>query len=286
VKTTNIKIGPVQFTSDTPAPSVPVIGVFADEHAGKTRFALTGPDNIGFIVTEMKTYATLEKDAPELGKTVFKPSDPMSLIASTRKVGMMKSDVDKQKYFMNKVKTIEDSTFGLLEHPDVNLVVIDKFTHYCAWKEFAINGMSENIVLIGGKPVQRKAEVIQGIIDFLNGLSQFGKPVLLLCSAKPDFDVLDKTGHPVRNTFNCASFYFLGSHTNTTVELMRNPIWDPESNKEKEAWHYRLGVRTCQMRPELEGPEGNPLLEDAMVTLPGLMGQVDPNCDIDFWMGE
>lgn len=273
----------VEFTSEISTNIDPyIIGVFADEHSGKTRLPLTGPSGIGCVITEMKSYVTLDKDSKELGKRIFKPKDPMALIVSSRKVSAMKNDVERQMFYQEHCKRFEDTTFGLLEHKDVNLVMIDKFTHYCVWKEFAINGIGENFVKIDGKLVQRKKEVIQAIIDFMNSLSQFGKPVVLTCASKPDYDVVDKEKKPLRDIWDCGSFYFLGSHTNLTVELQNNKQFDEE--KKGKGWKYRLNVRTCQKNPNLQGPDGQGLLEDDAIGLPQLIQAVDPDCDLEAWM--
>ena len=280
-----VKIGGVEFTDDVSNNNDPhIIAVFGEEHSGKTRLALSGPSGVGCIVTEMKSYKTLDKDSQELGKRIFKPKDPLALMAIKRKADTMQSDVARQLYYKEVTKKIEQTTYALLEHKEVKLLMFDKFTHYCLWKEFAINGMSENFVKIEGKLVQRKAEVTQAIIDFLTDLSQFGKPVLLLCSAKPDFDVVDKDKKPLRSKENCGSFYYLGSHVNLSVETVNNALWKPDSEKENEKWRYRLNVRQAQLKPNLQGPEGNPLLEDDQITLANLINMVDDNCDLDEWM--
>ena len=280
-----VKIGGVEFTDDVSNNNDPhIIAVFGEEHSGKTRLALSGPSGVGCIVTEMKSYKTLDKDSQELGKRIFKPKDPLALMAIKRKADTMQSDVARQLYYKEVTKKIEQTTYALLEHKEVKLLMFDKFTHYCLWKEFAINGMSENFVKIEGKLVQRKAEVTQAIIDFLTDLSQFGKPVLLLCSAKPDFDVVDKDKKPLRSKENCGSFYYLGSHVNLSVETVNNALWKPDSEKENEKWRYRLNVRQAQLKPNLQGPEGNPLLEDDQITLANLINMVDDNCDLDEWV--
>jgi hypothetical protein len=280
-----LKVNNVEFTSDTSNNNDPhIIAVFGEEHSGKTRLCLSGPSGVGCIVTEMKSYKTLDKDATEFGKKIFKPKDPLALMAVKRKADMMETDVKRQMYYKEVVTRIEQTTYALLEHKEVNLLMFDKFTHYCHWKEYAINGMSENFVKVEGKLVQRKAEVIQGIIDFLTDLSQFGKPVMLLCSTKPDFDVVDKDKKPLRAKENCGSFYYIGSHVNLSVETTNNALWKPDSEKANEKWRYRLNVRQAQIRPELQGPEGNPLLEDDEITLANLICQIDPNADPDQWM--
>ena len=280
----DVKVAGIDFDSAATNHDPHIIGVFGDEHCGKTRLALTGPSGIGCVVTEMKSYLTITKDSTEYGKRVLKPTDPMALIASNRKLNAMKSATEQQKYYIELVKRIENVTYALLENPEVRIVMIDKFTAYCHYKEFAVNGMEPNYIKIDGAVRQRKAEVIQGIVDFVNALSEYGKPVMLLCSTRPDFDYLDKDGHPLRNTWNCGSFYYLGSHTNLTVELIDNKFWRPDSKKADERWHYRLNVRRCQKRPELEGPEGSPLLEDDGITLTNLITMIEPDVDVEAWM--
>lgn len=287
MKEVQYKIGNsnVEFTSDTSNNVDPyIIGVFANEHCGKTRLALTGPSGVGCVITEMKSYVTLDKDSVELGKKIFKPKDPLSLIVNGRHVSGLKDDVERQRFYAAHVKKVEDTVFGLLEHKEVNLVMLDKFTHYCAWVEFAINGMSEKFIKVQGKLYQDKKEVIQHIIDFLNSLSQYGKPVLLLCAAKDDYEVLDSEKKPVRKTWDCGSFKFLGSHANITVELVDNKRWEAGSTDERKAWHWRMNVRRCQKNPGLEGLEGNPLLEDDMISLGNLISTVDPGVDVERWM--
>jgi len=280
-----VKVNNVEFTSDTSNNNDPhIIAVFGEEHSGKTRLCLSGPSGVGCIVTEMKSYKTLDKDATEFGKKIFKPKDPLALMAVKRKADALDSDVKRQMYYKEVVTRIEQTAYAMLEHKEVNLLMFDKLTHYCHWKEYAINGLSENFVKIEGKLVQRKAEVIQGIIDFLTDLASFGKPVMLLCSSKPDFDVVDKDKRALRNKENCGSFYYIGSHVNLSVEMVNNALWKPDSEKANEKWRYRLNVRQSQIRPDLQGPDGNPLLQDDEITLPNLLNQIDPNFDPDAWV--
>lgn len=273
----------VEFTTDTTTDDPDILCVFGPEHSGKTRLALSGPDGIGAIVTEMKSFRTLDKDARDLGKTVFKPKDPTALMAVKRRVDSMAKDVDKQIYYKDLCEKIEDTSYALLEHSDVRLVMIDKFTQYCKWKEWAINGMGENFAKIEGKLVQRKAEVVQGIIDFITALGQFHKPVLFLCGSRPDFDVVDSDKKSLRDKEDCGHFYYMGSHVNLTVETQSNPVYRPD--KKGSDWRYRLNVRQAQIRPELQGPSGNPLLYDDDISLARLMLEVQGDkFQPDMWM--
>lgn len=280
-----VKIASVNFTSDTSDNNDPyIIALFGEENCGKTRFPLTGPDPIAYVPLEMKAYVTMDKDSREYGKKVLRPSDPMALIVGERKVGAL-SDVDKQKFYIEHVKKVKDTVFALLEHKDAKVVVIDKFTTLCVWIEYAINGMTPKFVKIDGKVMQSKAEVRQSIIDFVNSLSQYGKTVVLNCAAKGDYEVVDAQGQPLRNTWDCGAFYMLGSHANLVCELADNPYWNPGKTGDKYAWHYQLNVRRCQKNPGLEGPEGNPLLRDDEITLPGLIQAVEgEDFDVEAWL--
>jgi hypothetical protein len=266
----------VEFTSDRTVNTDPyIIALFGEENCGKTRFPLTGPDVIGYVPLEMKAYKTIDKDAEEFGKRVIKPVDPMSLIVSKRKVDSMRDDVERQKFYMAHVEKVKQTVYALLEHKDVRTVVIDKFTTYCLWTEFAVNGLTPRFVKIEGKVYQSKSEVRQNLIDFVNSLSQFKKTVVLNCATKADYEVVDGQGNPMRNTWDAGCFYMLGSHANVVCELEDNKYYNPEKAGEKYAWKYALNVRRCQDKPELEGPMGNPLLKDDEVSLVRLVQEIE-----------
>lgn len=280
------KIGGVSFTGEVTQNNDPyIIALFGEENSGKTRFPLTGPDIVAYVPLEMKTYVTLDKDAKEFGRKVFKPSNPQDLLVPKRRVDSMKDDIERQKFYASHVSKVKDVIYGMLEHDEVKVLVLDKFTTFCAWQEYAINGMTPKFVKIEGKVMQSKAEVRQSIIDFVNSLSQYGKTVVLNCATKGDYDVVDSQGSPLRNTWDAGAFYMLGSHCNLVCETVSNPYWDAKKLGEKYSWKYRLNVRRCQRNPGLEGPDGNPLLSDDEITMPGLIQAVEGDeFDVEKWL--
>lgn len=267
-----------------------VIGVFAAENCGKTKLALSGPGPVGFVPLELKAYPTIEKDGDGEGVEVVRPGDPAVLLVNQRKVNAMVDDkastrvAKQQEYYARHVALVEEYTYGLLESDEIRLVCLDKFTTYCNWAKFAINGMAEKYTKIQGKVYIDNSEVNQHIIDFVNSLDKFGKPVLLNCASKPDYDgPKDGQGNPTKRTWD--GFKYLGSHANLVVELVRNDLWDPEKNGEKYDWHYKLNINRSQHRPELEGPDGMGLLKDEAISLPKLMKHVLGSAfDPDQWM--
>ena len=276
------KIGSLEFTSENTTNNDPyIIALFADENCGKTRFCLTGPDGVGCLPLEMKAYVTLDKDSQIFGRRIFKPKDPKDLLVPTRKVQAM-TPVDQQKFYKAHVEKIKNAAYALLEHKDVNLLMIDKFTTFCQLIEFAVNGVTDPTINVNGSYFKPRGEMNQNIIDFIGSLSEFGKPVILTNASKPDYDVLGPDKKPLRATWD--GFKYLGSHCNIVCELRDNKFWDPKKSGEKFEWHYELAVRRCQKNPDLEGPIGNPLLRDESIMLPQLIQAVDENVDLSKWM--
>ncbi len=281
------KIGGIEFSTDAKTLDNPwVIAPFGPENAGKTRLALTGPSGVGWVPLEMKTYKTLEKDAQALGKAIFKPKNPEEFMVPMRQV-MGLSAVEQQLWYKGHVNRILDWTYGLLEHPDVRIVCIDKFTSLCAFIEFKVNGTEDKVIKIDGKVYKPRAEFNQACQDFITSLAKYKKPVILNCADKDDYEVLynDK---PFRKTWE--AYKYLGSHANCVVEMTKNRVWDEAKGKvsqqawDKYGWKYKMNVRTCQTRPELEGIEGNPLLFDDDITLSNLVYNIDPdNYNPDEW---
>jgi len=281
-----MKFNEIEFTTDGRGNSGPyIIALFGEENVGKTRLPLTGPEVIGYVPLEMKSYATLEKDEKEFGKKVLKPKDPTSLLVPKRRVDTMANDIERQKFYIQHVQKIKETTYAMLENKDVKLAVIDKFTTFCVHQEYAINGLNPKLKPINGIPKIPKSEVRQSIIDFINCLSQFDKTVILNCASKGDYDVVDAEGNPLRNTWDSGCLYMLGSHANIVCELATNPFWDAKKKGPKFDWKYALNVRKAQKNPVLEGPEGNPLLKDDMVSLPYLIQAVEGDSfDLEKWI--
>ena len=274
------KVGGIKVAQKSKVKRGKIIGLFAEENCGKTRFCLTGKDKIGCVPLEMKAYPTLEKDAAELGKTIIVPEDPYELIVQIRKVSAMKTEHEQQLFYIAHIKKIQEYIYQLLEMKDVNTVMIDKFTTLCIWFEYAVNGMQEKYVKVDGKVYKARGELNQTISDFLNSLSQFGKTVILTNAIKDDYDVVGSDGKPLRKTWE--SFRYMGSHVNLVCEMVDNKYWDPNKpNQDRHNWHYGLNVRRCQDDPLMEGPQGQLLLKDEAITLAQLIALTDNKADIE-----
>lgn len=269
-----------------------IISLFGHENVGKTRFALSGPGPVGFVPLETKAYPTIEKDGDDAGVEVVRPSDQHALLVNPRKVNMYEDTKERtrvaaqQLYYIEHVKKVEAYTYGLLESDEIRAVCIDKFNTYCNWVQFAVNGMEEKFVKTSTGVYKDRKEINQHIVDFLNSLGQYGKLVILNNATRGDYDgPLDSEKKPQRQTWE--GFKYLGSHSNLVVELVNNPLWHPEKNGEKYDWKYKLNIRRCQHKPELEGPDGEGLLKDDMITIPRLMKKVlGERYVAEQWVGE
>lgn len=257
-----------------------IISTFGPDGGGKTRFALSGPSPVGFAVLETKAIPTIEKDGDDAGIEVVRTKEPHELLVNPRKVNMFvddpkgkSRDLKQQEYYIEHVQKVENWIYGLMEEPTIKCVCVDKFNTYCNWVKFAVNGMEEKFMKVQGQVFKDNREVNQHIIDFLNSLGQYGKLVILNHASKGDYEgPLDSEKKPTRNTWD--GFKYMGSHSNMTIELIDNKSWDPEKNGEKYNWKYKLNVRRCQHKPELEGPDGEGLLKDDAITIPRLMKKV------------
>jgi len=288
-----IKLGNVQFTESNQSSTPYIIGTFGPEGSGKTRLPLTGPEVIGFIPLERKSYATIMKDAAELGKRVWQPKDPESLIVSMRKAkqlgtvaGLAKTEAAKEAeeneannrlraYYREYADKIYETVYAMLENADIRTVVIDTFTQFCTIIDSAIYGFKTKYIKIKTQTYQDRREFNQEIIDFLNSLAAYKKHIILTHRQRDEY----KNDKVWRKTWE--GFKFLGNYTNLLVHHESNPEWNPNSNDESKLWHYGLTVRTCQNNPQLEGAEFKRFLTDENISFANLIMAVDPEIDTD-----
>jgi hypothetical protein len=284
-----IKLGGVNLTCEPQDSHDPyIMGIFGAEGTGKTQFPLTGPDLVAVVPLERKSYFTIEKYERETGKRILRPKDPEVLIVNPRKANIMeaqfkgaRTEKDKEtlnlavrKYYRDCVERIKDVTYALLEHGEVRLLAIDTFGQMCSLIDSALYGFVDKFIKVEGQLYKDRREFNQEIIDFLNSLSVYRKHVILTHKAKDEYA---KTGPTGRLTWE--GFKFLGNHTNVLVEFEANKKWNPDSENEERRWHWQVNIRKCQANPLLEGPEGNPLAQDDLISFAGLILAIDPEAD-------
>ncbi len=285
-----VNVGGVELTDQPQDSQDPyIIGTFGGEGTGKTQFPLTGPELVAVVPLERKSYFTIEKYERETGKRILRPKNPDVMIVNMRKatqlemqVKAVKTEKDKEtadlalrKYYRNYVERIKDVTYGLLEHSDVRLCCIDTFGQMCSLIDSALYGFSDKFIKVEGKLYKDRREYNQEIIDFLNSLSSYHKSIVLTHKMKDEYGKGGPTG---RGTWE--GFKFLGNHTNVICEFSSNKKWNPSSEDESKSWHWEMNVRTCQRNPQLEGPDGNPVLRDESISFAGLIMAIDPEADV------
>jgi hypothetical protein len=276
-------------TNDNSNSNYFVIGTFGAEGTGKTKFPITGPEVIGFIPLERKSYPTIDAASKELDKVVWRPKDPEKLITNPRKANMLaapKDNTEKSKdeandklraYYRDILNRINDSIYAMLEHDDIRTVVIDTFTQYISIVDSALYGFQDKFIKVQGQLYKDRREFNQEIIDLLNSFHTYNKNVILINRQKDEYNDKGPTGRKVWEGFK-----FLGNYCNMILHHESNPKWNPNINNDpNRSWHFALSVRTCQQACHLEGPEGYRFLKDDEITIPMLLTTVNPEIDPD-----
>jgi hypothetical protein len=288
------KLGNIQFTDTAiQAKSDPyIIGSFGAEGTGKSRFPLTGPEVIGYIPLERKTYKTVMKDAEELGKRMILPKDHEAFVVNLRKANILSSEAaSKEKnpakasevsnevlktYYRDYLNRIYDAVYAMLAHDDIRLVVIDTFTQMCNIAYSALYGDEDKVIRIGTKIYKDRRDYRQEMIDFLNSLSSYHKHIILTHREKDEYNEAGQTGRKIWE-----GFPFLGNYTNLLIHHESNKKWNPSSEDTEKQWHYAMTVRTCQLNPVLESGEYKRFWKDEEITFQNLITAVDPDVDMD-----
>jgi hypothetical protein len=284
-----IKLGKVQFTESLDSNETPwIIGLFGREGSGKTRLPITGPEVIGYIPLEKKSYKTISDVGKELGKRVIVPKNSEQFIINSRKANMLsvyEGTSEKAKgeannklkaYYREYADRIYDATYAMLEHGEIRTVVIDTFTQMCGILESANYGFEDKMIRIESQVYKDKRDYRQEVIDFLNSLPGYNKTVWLLHRERAEYAHGKDTGRKVHE-----GFQFLGNYTNLLLHAESNPKWNPNSEDEDKSWHWALSCRTVQANPTLEGPDGYRMLKDDEISFSNLIMAIDPNVDMD-----
>ncbi len=288
-----IKLGNVEFTESYTGITPYIIVSFGKEGSGKTRFPLTGPETIGFVPLERKSYSTIQKDANILGKKVIFPKNPEEFIVNSRKAQLLgipdpKAKTEKEKeealiaandrvreYYREHANRIYDVVDAMGSNKDIRLVVIDTFTQHCNIVDSALYGFQTKYIKIKTKTYQDRREYNQEIIDFLNSIPKYGKHFILTHREKDEYNDAGVVTRKIPEGFK-----FIGNYSNIMLHHESNPKWNPSGDTDNN-WHFALSVRTCQFNPELESTDWRRYWTDDGITLANLLTTVDPYIDPD-----
>lgn len=254
MKTTQISIP--GFSINPPADDKLAVAVFGQQGSGKTRFACTAPDPIGFIPLDRKARKTVDKIGAELGKIIIMPDK--DFIRTGNPVALASYSVDQaKKYYRQHLDSIKKAAFALYDHPQVETIVID--TGSQLWEDilFAEFGRSQRIM------PRDRGSVNQEMIDLLNALS--GKNLVITHKA----GAVWRNDQPTGND-EAKGFPHLGYHVNLLIEMGIDHKKKPVKDKDGEltGWEegrFYLNVDMCQDNPNIQGPAGDKLLVDDMI---------------------
>lgn len=223
------------------------IAVFGEQGSGKTRFAITAPDPIGFIPLDRKSRKTVDKIAKDLDKTVVMPDKDYIRVAEPMRLSVMKPDAAKV-YYRQHVDAVKHAAFTLAAHADIKTIVVDTGTQL--WEDilFAHFGRTDRIMPRDRGPAN------QEMIDFLNALSH--KNLIITHKAKEIWKSDKPTGK-----YELAGFPHIGYHVNTMIEFVCD-----QNKKIDESDRFYINVLLCQDNPDIQGPNGNKLITDEMIS--------------------
>src|SRR3990167_4864843 len=282
----------IEFTSGSGGHETSlVILSFGEDFSGKSSLGATGPGISAIVPLDRKTRFAAEKRAKECGGSIIMPKvDLVREGNMSVRSGWMSEDteVDEKKAgeidkktkiaYRSHINMVKETVWALHDHKDVRLIQIDLFEQF--WQDlcFAHYGRTGNLIrkLPQGKVYKDTSEAHQEMVDFINSISD--KHLILTHRCRDEYYNDVKTG---RMTWNGNKY--LGHLCNVVIEHIKNRKYDPNSKDDNKSWHYGLNIHRCLHNIELEGPDGQLVLTDDLITFQFLAKAVFPTSDMKEW---
>lgn len=270
----------VEFLQDFSNSIGYAIGSFGRYGSGKSRLGVTGPDITGIIPIDKKTRRTVETVMKEMGKVygrnILMPPENFIEYVNPFKAEAMEEE-EAKRFYQERVDRIKDVAHSLLNNKDVRLIVFDTFEEYYKNMLYAFYGKKGSKFKKTDKDrtYQDRSEANTDCHDLIRALS--AKPLLLTNTSKEEWYKDKVTGRDIWDGFKN-----LGYSCEAMIEHQSNSSYIPDD--ENTGWKFRLNVRGCQANFILQGPEGNPLLEDDMITFANLAMAVFPESDPEMFI--
>lgn len=256
---------PPGFTDNIHADDALALAIFGEQGSGKTRFACTAPDPIGFIPLDRKTRKTVERWMKEFDKKIIMPKADFIRVGNAMQLAKM-DEREAKKHYRQHVDAIKEAAFRMYDIPEVRTVVIDTGTQLWEDMLFAEYGRSQRIMPRDRGPAN------QEMIDFLNFMS--GKHLILTHKAQEIWKNDKPTG---KNRLQ--GFPHLGYHVNVIAELQNNP-----TKTLNDSGCFIMNVSMCQDNPEIQGPNGKELLLDEEINFQMLAMKIYPESEWEQWV--
>lgn len=256
-----------------------VIGSHGLFSCGKSRLGVTGPSTTFILPLDPKTRRTVEKNMKEMGKKFGKDilMPPEGFIEELSP--MQASRLDKEtstKHYRKRVEMCKEYLLAAHANPNVRLIVVDTATQLyeeLCWASYGREGYK--VKKIGDEPYKDKSEANQELVDLIKALRS--KPLLLIHRSKDEY--VGKARKPIGLTFD--GYKYIGNQCDVSIFHEANKEFDADSDESN--WRFALSVQACIDAVELQGPNGQRLLMDDMITLGGLMPRVFPDGDWSDW---
>ena len=238
-----LKLG---FTTAKPQIAVPriITSVAALEKQGKTHFALTAPDPIAFINTDVGTEGVIEKFAHK----VIYP------------IEIAREEGETQDTAIRELKRYKDAYHAALEEKSVRSIVVDTSTEIWELYRMAKFGQLTEIMPYMYREVNKEYR------DMVRKAYSYNKNIIMLHKMKEEYVGKNKTGE-----YGLAGFKETDYLVQVNVRLYR---YAPE-----DGGAFALYVKDCRQNPDIAGTE----LVDPMCSFPFLAATVLPDVDASHW---
>jgi hypothetical protein len=262
------------FTDDTTPDDKPAVAIFGEENVGKTRFAITMPEPIGYLALDKNAKRTINMLKDELGRYVVVSQKPFITDKEAMSVARLDAALDSERkkiteLYSDVVDRVRESAMALVENKDIQSIVVDTASQLNDWIVFSHFGRKNQI-----KPTSRGA-ANQDMIDFINMLSS--KNVCLIhrnAEVWKATGAKDKDGNDIQapsGKFRPDGFNKIGGFVTATVELTAKRNAKDLEDK------YRVKVVTCKGQTLLEsqdlkeyGMSGADITWDNLLTVLGV----------------
>lgn len=274
--------------------------VHGPEFSGKTRFALTGPKPMGWLVNDPKTLDTIDKDIHDLGldpeeilvtDNMSRLDNVMSIettIKSAKDLESSKQLQETMEAYRNHLNRMKTRALALARHPEIVCCVIDSGTITYEDVCYALCGRTSQIPPLVRPAINREFLDIIQIMAGAKTLKGRRKHLIITARTKEIYIGDQKSGR-----FEPEGCSKIGYFVKNVIELRRvndkkdlnnlNAALAQRGEKAPADTKYYMNLQSSLRNPRLASQQGKGILLDDTITYPNIMGMVYDQVDPDEW---
>jgi hypothetical protein len=261
------------------APTRPImtLGTHGAPRTGKTHFAGTAPDPIGWLPTDRNSRWTAAKIAKQLGKKILIPDKDLIRVTGTDALRLSQLPPEEAiKFYRKRMNDLKTMYFRLLENKQVRTVVIDTFGQ--VWEDVMFANYGRNMRIL---PRDRGA-ANQEMRDFIGACD---KNLILLHQSKQVWKDDKAT-----DDYEIAGWPHIKFGTNACVEhgkvtkksAIKN-ILALEAGEEVPTVLFKLNIYDSQANPMLAADAEDSTLYGDACTFQQVAMKIFPSSELEDW---